>query len=124
MSLGEENHESELTLSSHHNKKTYYQYDITADGNLDHLVEREFFGFLHYKVIPSPFHTIRFREELLCATHTRSGEFCLTSLRAEYLYKLREFFSGDLSVLLIYVFNHVLIAIWNCKYIYIFYFAL
>ena len=70
--------------------------------------------------LSSPSYSLLWKEATMCSPHGRSGELCLTSLRAQYLHILfgilpyrRFVYSPNLFI---YSFVHLFISIWTHEY--------
>lgn len=69
------------------------------------------------------FHTVLSGRMSLCAAHSWEEELCSTSFRIESIcvIHLKFFCSGNLSIpTIIYLFDHIFICIWDCKYLFLF----
>lgn len=53
--LGEDDHSSKESFSSHYIKGTYYQQNLTVDIDLNHLAEAMFVKIFHCEITLSPF---------------------------------------------------------------------
>lgn len=75
------------------------------------------YQFPHCKLLfVSLFHTVLLERKSLCSAQSGGGSYAPVPLVGSvYMHYLKFFCSGNLS--LSYVHNHVLISIWNCKYL-------
>ena len=94
---------------------------MTLRVHLDHEAEVVFISFCTVKLLfPCLFHTALFGKKVTACSSQLGGEkSCSSSSSVKYLHTLFEIFLLRKSLsLFTYVHNHVLISIWNCKYLF------